>query len=204
MEIILQYWGGIGYFLAKAFLLCAEFTEKNRKFRLIGWFVYLLGLPAWVILLAGARNWAATAMEAASIPSIILGIIMAWKQYDKPNIIIDWSIRVFICLVILCGIFYSIYTFHGIRTFSQVLEIITVICYLISVYLLAKRNPFAWLMLMAGHSCMSILMYIQDKPILCIQQIISVIIAMIGLIKNININVIRGLLCHQSRKTNRV
>jgi hypothetical protein len=33
---------------------------------------------------------------------------------------------------------------------------------------------------------MSILMYIQDKPILCIQQLISLIPAIIGFIKNIN------------------
>jgi hypothetical protein len=64
------------------------------------------------------------------------------------------------------------------------LEIIIIFGYLVSNYLLAKRNPFAWLMFMAGLISMSILMYIQDKPILSIQQLISLIPAIIGFIKN--------------------
>jgi len=40
-------------------------------------------------------------------------------------------------------------------------------------------------MFMVGLISMSILMYIQGKPILCIQQLISLIPAVIGFIKNI-------------------
>jgi hypothetical protein len=79
--------------------------------------------------------------------------------------------------MILVGISYSIYTFNGIKTFSQTLEIKIIFGYLASNYLLAKRNPFAWLI------SMSILMYIQDKPILSIQQLISLISEIIGFIK---------------------
>jgi CHASE2 domain-containing sensor protein len=86
--------------------------------------------------------------------------------------------------MILIGVSYSIYTFNGIKTFSQILEIIIIFGYLVSNYLLAKRNPFAWLMFMVGLTSMSILMYIQNKPILCIQQLISLIPAVIGFIKN--------------------
>ncbi|MDR0706964.1 MAG: multidrug transporter [Treponema sp.] len=175
MEIFLQYWGGAGYFLAKVLLVRAEFVEKDRNLRLVGWFVYLLGLPAWVILLASRQNWIAAAIETAGVPAIILGIVMAWKQNDNPNKIIDWGIRIFTCLMILFGVSYSIYTFNGIRTFPQILEIIIIFGYLASNYLLAKRNPFAWLMFMTGLISMSILMYIQDKPILSIQQLISLI-----------------------------
>jgi hypothetical protein len=85
--------------------------------------------------------------------------------------------------MILLGVSYSIYTFNGIRTFSQVLEIIIIFGYLVSNYLLAKRNPFAWLMFMVGLISMGILMYIQDKPILCIQQLVSLIPVTIGFIK---------------------
>jgi hypothetical protein len=186
METFLQFLGGLGYFLAKVLLVRAEFLEKDRNLRLVGWFLYLLGLPAWVILLVSKQNWIAASIETAGVPAIILGIVITWKQNNNPNKIIDWSIRIFTCLMIILGISYSIYTFNGIRTFSQILEIIIIFGYLVSNYLLAKRNPFAWLMFMVGLISMSILMYIQDKPILTIQQLISLIPAIIGFIKNMN------------------
>jgi hypothetical protein len=145
-----------------------------------------LGLPAWVILLIGKQNWIAASIEMAGVPAIILGIVITWKQNNNPNKIIDWSIRIFTCIMIIFGVSYSVYTFSGIRTFSQILEIIIIFGYLVSNYLLAKRNPFAWLMFMVGLISMSILMYIQDKPILTIQQLISLIPAIIGFMKNMN------------------
>jgi CHASE2 domain-containing sensor protein len=186
METFLQLWGGIGYFLAKVLLVRAEFVEKDRNLRLTGWLVYLLGLPAWVVLLTSRQNWIAAAIETAGVPAIILGFVMTWKQNNNPNKTIDLSIRIFTCLMIICGVSYSIYIFNGIKTFSQILEIIIIFGYLVSNYLLAKRNPFAWLLFMTGLISMSILMYIQDKPILCIQQLISLIPAIIGFIKNMN------------------
>jgi len=192
METFLQYWGGAGYFLAKVLLVRSEFIENNRNLRLIGWFVYLLGLPAWVIILVSRQNWIAASIETAGVPAILLGIVMTWKQNNNPNKIIDWCIRIFTCLMILTGVSYSIYTFNGIKTFSQILEIIIIFGYLVSNYLLAKRNPFAWLMFMVGLISMSILMYIQDKPILCIQQLISLIPAVIGFIKNIKQEILKN------------
>jgi len=192
METFLQYWGGVGYFLAKVLLVRSEFIENNRNLRLIGWFVYLLGLPAWVIILVSRQNWIAASIETAGVPAILLGIVMTWKQNNNPNKIIDWCIRIFTCLMILIGVSYSIYIFNGIKTFSQILEIIIIFGYLVSNYLLAKRNPFAWLMFMVGLISMSILMYIQGKPILCIQQLISLIPAVIGFIKNIKQEILKN------------
>ena len=65
MEIFLQLWGGIGYLLAKILIVRAEYLENDRNLRLIGWIVYLLGLPAWVILLVSRQNWIASAIETA-------------------------------------------------------------------------------------------------------------------------------------------
>jgi len=196
VETFLQYWGGAGYFLAKVLLVRAEFVENNRNLRLVGWFVYLMGLPAWVILLAGRQNWIAAAIETAGVPAILLGIVMTWKQSNNPNKAVDWSIRIFTFLMIKIGVLYSIYTFNGIRTFSQILEIIIIFGYLVSNYLLAKRNPFAWLMFMTGLISMSILMYIQDKPILCIQQLISLIPALIGFIRNMKQKRLKSHIIH--------
>ena len=185
MEIILQFWGGTGYLLAKVLLVRAEFAEHDKNFRLVGWIAYLLGLPAWVILFANKQDWIAAAMETAGVPAMILGIVTTWKQQNNPYKIIDRCIGLFTGLMIIIGVSYSIYTFNGIKNLSQILEIISIIGYLVGTNLLAKRNPFAWLMYAQAHGSMSLLMYIQGKPILCMEQVISVILVIIGFIKAI-------------------
>jgi hypothetical protein len=182
METFLQWWGGIGYLLSKIFIVRSEFLKSGRNSRLIGWFAYLVGMPAWIILLLSRQNWIASAVEIAGIPSVILGIVLTWKQNNNPNKYIDGSIRVFIALVILLGVVSSIYTFGGIKTFSQVLEILIIFGILLSNYLLAKKNPFGWLTFTLGLTSTSILMYIQNKPILCIQQLVSLIPVIIGFV----------------------
>jgi len=181
MDMFLQLWGGIGYLLSKIFIVRSEFLENGRNSRLIGWFVYLVGMPAWVISLLSRQNWIAAAVEIAGIPSVIMGIVTTWKQ-SNPNKYIDWSIRVFIGIVILLGIISSINTFGGIKTLSQILEILIIFGILVSNYLLARRNPFGWLTFTLGLTSTSILMYIQNKPILFIQQLVSLIPVIIGFI----------------------
>jgi hypothetical protein len=183
MAIFLQLWGGILYLLSKILIVRAEFTENDRNLRLAGWIAYLLGLPAWVILLAGKQNWIAAASETAGIPSIIFGIVLTCKQGHNPNKYIDWSIRIFTGIMILLGVIFSIYTFNGIRAFSQVLEILIICGFLVSNYLLAKRNPFAWLVFMIVIINTGTLQYIQNKPLLFVQQILSFITVTIGFIQ---------------------
>ena len=183
MDVFFQIWGGTGYFLAKAFLVRAEFVDDGRKARLAGWVAYLLGLPAWVFLFAGKQDWIAAAMEIAGVPAMILGVVMTWQYKNNPHKIIDFGIKLFTGLMIIIGVSYSVHVFNGIKTFSQILEIVSIIGYLAGTNLLAKRNPFAWLLYMIAHSSMSLLMYIQGKPILCVQQIIAVILVIAGLIR---------------------
>lgn len=193
MELFLQCWGGTGYFLSKVFIVRSLFAENDRNWRLLGWFVYVAGLPAWVILLASRQNYIAAAIETAGLPAIMLGIAMTWKQASSPNRYADWCIRIFTVLMIILGTSYSIYTFNGIRAFSQILEIAIIFGYLVSNYLLAKRNPYAWLMFMVGLTSMSILMYIQGNMILCIQQIVSMIPVMVGFIKVMKDRYVQGV-----------
>ena len=183
MELFLQCWGGAGYFLSKVFLVRAEFTERDKNWRLAGWISYLAGMPAWVTLFISRQDWIASAIEIASIPAITLGIVLVWKQTVKPNKSFDLGIKIFNFLIITAGTVYSIYIFNGITTFSQVLEIIIMFSVLSGNYLLAKRNPYGWLMFMIALISTSTLMYIQGKPILCAQQLISLIPAIIGFIK---------------------
>jgi len=185
IDLFLQIWGGIGYLVAKILLASAEGMNNNRKLRIIGWFFYLIGIPAWVILLAGKNNWVVAAIDLGSVPSMILGIIIAWKQNIQINKIFDMFVKFFTFFMILLGAFYSIYYFHGITTFSQILEIIITFGFLLGSYLLAKRNPTGWLLFALMCTCMGILMLIQDKTLLVFQQGISLIVIIVGYIRAI-------------------
>ena len=190
VDLFLQIWGGIGYLLAKILLAIAEGAvaegmDNNRKLRIIGWFSYLAGIPAWVILLAGKNNWVVAAIDLGSVPSMILGIIIAWKQNIQINKIFDMFVKFFTIFMIMLGTCYSIYYFHGITTFSQILEILITFGFLSGSYLIAKRKPAGWLLFILMCTCMGILMLIQDKVILVFQQGISLVVVIVGYIRAI-------------------
>ena len=188
IDLFLQIWGGIGYLLAKILLASAEGTsaegmDNGRKLRIIGWFSYLLGIPAWVILLAGKNNWVVASIDLGSVPSMILGIITAWKQNIQVNKAFDMFVKIFTLFMIMLGTIYSIYYFHGITTFSQVLEILITFGFLLGSYLLAKNNPNGWLLFALMCTCMGILMLIQDKTLLVFQQGISLVVVIVGYVR---------------------
>jgi len=180
LDLLLQIWGGLGYLLAKIFLAFSEGMENGRKLRIIGWFSYLIGIPAWVILLVKNNDWVIASNDIGSIPSMILGIIIAWKQNGQVNNRYEKFVKFFTIFMIISGITYSIYHFHGITTLSQVLEIIVIIGFLGGSYLLAKNNPKGWLLF--SIMCISIifLMLIQDKLLLAILQGIAFFVTIMG------------------------
>lgn len=185
MDIFLQVWGGSGYLLAKILLAHAEGLHEDRTWRIAGWFAYLIGLPAWVILLAGKQNWIASAIEAGGAPALILGLASAWKRCDHVPRGVDWSVKAFTYLMIADGIGYSIYYFKGITTVSQVLEIGVTLGFLLGSYLLAKKHPWGWLLFAEMLISMGMLMYIQDKAVLVFQQGISLVFVINGFIRAI-------------------
>jgi len=185
IDLFLQIWGGVFYLLAKILLALAEGMNNDKKLRIIGWLSYLLGVPAWVILLAGKNNWVVAAIEFGSAPSMILGIVTTWKQNIPVNKIFDVFVKVFTFFMIILGTFYSIYQFHGITAFSQVLEILITIGFLSGSYLLAKNIPIGWLLFALMCICMGTLMLIQDKILLVFQQGISLLVVMSGYIRAI-------------------
>ena len=185
IDLFLQIWGGIGYLLAKILLAFAEGMNNGRKLRIIGWFSYLIGIPAWVILLAGKNNWVVAAIDLGSVPSMILGIVTAWKQNIQVNKKFDMFVKVFTFFMITLGTFYSIYYFHGITTFSQILEILITFGFLLGSYLLAKKNPVGWLLFALMCTSMGTLMLIQDKLLLVFQQGVSLLVVITGYIRAI-------------------
>ncbi|MCL2066935.1 MAG: multidrug transporter [Treponema sp.] len=182
-DLLLQIWGGTGYLLAKLLLAIAEGVDNGRKWRIVGWFSYLLGIPAWVILLVSKNNWVIAANDIGCIPSMILGIITAWKQNHQANKIYEKFVKFFTVFMIIMGTSYSIYYFRGITTISQVLEILVIIGFLSGSYLLAKNNHNGWLLFALMCVSIVILMAIQGKTLLAIMQAISIIIVIIGYIR---------------------
>jgi hypothetical protein len=185
MDIFLQIWGGSAYLLAKILLAHAEGVQHDRKWRIAGWFMYLLGLPPWVILLISKQNWIAAANEAGGAPALILGLVLAWKSLDKVPRYVDWGIKGFTYGMIILGTIYSVYCFGGITTFSQVLEIGVTIGFLLGSYLLAKKKSTGWLFLAIMLISMGTLMYLQGKTLLIIQQAISLLFVMNGFIRSL-------------------
>jgi hypothetical protein len=83
MELLLQIWGGGCYLLNKIFLSRSEGKLDGRTVRIWGWAVYLLGLPAWVIILVMKRDWMAATIEAGGAPAMLLGLMAAMKGLER-------------------------------------------------------------------------------------------------------------------------
>ena len=78
MDIFLQIWGGGCYLLNKILLSRAEGKDESTKLRIWGWFVYLVGLPAWVIILVLKNDWIAATIEAGGAPAMLLGLMVSF------------------------------------------------------------------------------------------------------------------------------
>lgn len=171
MDIFLQMWGGIFYLLAKVFLSYSE-GKENYKWRICGWLAYLAGIPAWIVVLAQNHNWIAMTIELGGAPAMIFGII---TTIQKPNYFpkIDIVVKIFVWVLVIIGIVYSVYESHGIILLSQTLECGVTIGYLGGTYLLAKRNRDGWLFFALMNVSMGTLMTIQNKWIFVVLQIVS-------------------------------
>lgn len=182
MDIALQVWGGAFYLLNKIFFALAEgpHAANKRNIRIAGWLVYILGVPAWFIILAGKHDWIAASIQAGVIPSMLLGLYNAVSRTDKPNKTFDRiaSVCTFICLAI--GASYSLYDHGGLTAGSQFLELCIMVGFLVGSYLLAKKNIYGWLFFMLMNVSMATLMLLQHKPLLSAQQLLSLCFVVYG------------------------
>lgn len=175
MDLILQLWGGGFYLLNKIFFALAEGRKpaSKRIRKIAGWVFYILGVPAWVIILVGKDNWIAASIEAGGLPSMLLGLYSIYYAHKPTHKLLDLLAKYTTYFAIVLGIFYSIFTHGGINSLSQLFEMGVTVGFLVGSYLLAHHNRYGWLFFMLMNSSMASLMFIQNKPLLMIQQLIS-------------------------------
>jgi hypothetical protein len=186
MDIFLQVWGGGFYLLNKILFALAEGKERKikRHFKIAGWGVYLAGVPAWVTILISKHDWIAASIEAGGVPSMLFGLYTVYQDKYLPNRKFDIVASFFTYSSILLGVGYSIYDYGGVTSLSQSLEIGVMIGFLLGSYLLAKSNSTGWLFFMLMNGSMAFLMFIQKKPLLSAQQVISFCFVVYGFSKS--------------------
>jgi hypothetical protein len=184
MDLILQIWGGSFYLVNKILFALSEGKPEKKGFRIIGWMIYILGVPAWVTILLSHHDWIAASIEAGGIPAMLLGLFNTYYDHKKEHK--TFNKFVFLCTYssLLFGLTYSILHHGGITSVSQVLEIGVMLGFLLGSYLIAKSNPSGWFFFMLMNISMALLMLLQDKSILMAQQLVSLCFVIYGFKKS--------------------
>ncbi len=182
MDILLQAWGGGFYLINKVLFALAEGKSAvvKRQYKLAGWMIYIAGVPAWVIILVSKKDWIAASIEAGGVPAMLFGLLNVYQNREKPNRVLDIIASVFTYSFLILGVSYSAYDHGGIHSLTQLLEIGVMIGFLLGSYLLAKNNLYGWLFFMLMNISMASLMLIQHKPLLTIQQLVSLCFVIYG------------------------
>ncbi|MAM88862.1 MAG: hypothetical protein CME36_16280 [unclassified Hahellaceae] len=182
MDLFLQIWGGACYLSNKILFSVSEGQEASTKrtLKILGWIIYIIGVPAWVIILVAHDDWIAASIEAGGIPAMLLGLYNTIYDYRKEHKAFSWF--VFCCTYgsLVFGLAYSLYIYGGITSASQVLEIGVMLGFLLGSYLMAKGDPKGWLFFMLMNVSMSALMALQGKPVLMVQQLVSLCFVIYG------------------------
>lgn len=184
MDLTLQVWGGGCYLLNKILFAVSEGKKQKikRVLKLYGWGIYILGVPAWVIILVNKQNWIAASIEAGGVPSMFLGLYTVFKNTDVPNGTFDKIASIFTYGSLTLGVSYSLHENGGISSLSQILEFGVMVGFLLGSYLLAKNSRNGWLFFMLMNGSMASLMFIQSKPLLAMQQLVSLGFVIYGFI----------------------
>lgn len=170
MEFVLQMWGGVFFLMNKVCFWQAERNKlKTRWWRIVGWTVYLIGLPAWIIIFATWRNWIAMSLEASGAPAMLLGLFVAIRGRGKKP---DWLDKLAIGGIVV-GLSLSLYDFGGLTEVTQYIELALAGGYLVGTYLLANEDQRGYLGYMVMNTAAGILMLVQGYPWLFGQQVAS-------------------------------
>jgi hypothetical protein len=185
MDLMLQVWGGSFFLVSKMLFALAEGKPINAKSRLkvIGWSIYILGVPAWVIILLGNHNWIAASIEAGGIPAMLLGLYLTYKHQQKPHE--SFSVLVIFCTYtcLAFGLMKSLAMNGAGLSITQIMELGVMAGFLLGNYYMAKSNPCGWLFFMLMNISMASLMYLQQNRILMAQQLLSLCFVCYGFMK---------------------
>jgi len=144
--------------------------DKNKKkWLILAWSVYLIALPAWVIIFISKDNWIAAAVESGAVPSMFVGLWIAWQGHGKQPL---WLDQLSI-LAVAIGLGLSFYNFSGITSINQILELGIAAGFLIGTYQLAKKNSQGYLWFIVGNISCALLMDKEGFLLLMAQQVIS-------------------------------
>ena len=172
IEISLQIWGGVFYLLNKAFFSKAERSETiggGKIWRIRSWIVYLMGLPAWVVVFVSECNWIAAGVESGGAPAMLVGLMIAWRGHGAEPKWLDDIAK----LSVSAGLALSMYQFGGIKNLSQFLELGIAAGFLMGTYMMARDNAQGYLWLMLGNVSCASLMGIEGFYVLMTQQLFS-------------------------------
>jgi len=170
---IAKIWGGLFYLFNKIFFLFSEIAvdeEKERKWDIRAWSVYLVGLWGWLIYFVSENNWALFGVETGGSVLMAIGLYYAIKRYkEDPSKKYLWIARG----ATAAGIIASLWIFEGVTTINQILEFLVCLGFLMGTSLLRKKNVngYLWFLLMNGSNAG--LMGVQGAYELMAQQIIS-------------------------------
>ena len=174
-EVLCQILGGSFYLLNKIFL---SLGERNGKKVLVGlnfkawsWISFLFGLPFWLYLFFIDKNYIALGLESSAIPSLVLGLIISTKGLKTKE---PFWIKYFVFFSVIAGLSFSINHYGGIKTLTQVSEIVMVSTFLLGTYYLAKQSNIGYLYYIIMHIACIYLMYLNGYHGLMLQQIISI------------------------------
>jgi len=102
-----------------------------------------------------------------------LGVLTAYRGHNSSNRALDLTASISTYVFLILGVCYSVYDYRGITSISQLLEMGVMFGFLTGSYLLAKNNSSGWLFFILMNGSMAALMFMQHKPLLSIQQLVS-------------------------------
>ncbi|WP_246624891.1 nicotinamide mononucleotide transporter [Oceanobacter mangrovi] len=184
MDIFLQIWAASFYLCNKALFAIAESRDEVRKrqLKIVGWAIYILGVPPWVVIMVAKNNWIAAAIEAGGIPAMLLGLFNVAKGRPSENKWLNRSVEIFTYTMIVLGAGYSWLEHGGLGQLSQWLEVGVMVGFLMGGYYMARGNANGWLFFALMNLSMGSLTLLQDKYVLAIQQSVSLCFVIYGFI----------------------
>lgn len=184
MDFLLQLWAASFYLANKAFFSLAESCADHhkRQLKIIGWLFYICGVPPWVVIMVAHNNWIAASIEAGGVPAMMLGLYNVLKGQPSQNRWLNGAVELFTYGFVAFGVGYSFYEYGGIQSLSQLLEMGVMIGFLLGGYWMAKGRMEGWLFFALMNVCMGSLCWIQDKPLLAVQQGVSLLFVIYGFV----------------------